>query len=121
VVALESNPDLARGASRVLNEIGIDQAVVVEGPLNRGYRQQAPYDVIIIEGAVPEVPSEITEQLAEGGRLATVVDDRERRGPGQLGRATLLIRRGGIVSSRILFDAGTPRVPGFEREPGFVF
>lgn len=121
VVALESDAELARGASRVLSELGIDNAVVVDGPLNRGYRQQAPYDVILIEGTVPEVPGDIVEQLAEGGRLAVVVDDPGRRGPGQLGRATLLIRRGGVTSSRILFDAGTPRVPGFETVPGFVF
>lgn len=116
VVALEDDAALAAAANRTLEKLEIDNAVVVEGRLTEGYPKQAPYNVILLGGAVAEVPAAIADQLAEGGRLVAVVD----AGPG-LGRATLMRRDGGVISSRILYDAALPVLPGFEAEPGFVF
>ena len=116
VVALEGEADLAAEANRTLSELEIDNAVVVEGPLTEGYPKQAPYNVIVLGGAVAEILPAIGDQLADGGRLVAVV----KRDPG-MGRATLMQRNGGVVSSRILFDASVPMLPGFEVEPGFVF
>lgn len=116
VVALEDDAALAAAANRTLEKLEIDNAVVVEGRLTEGYPKQAPYNVILLGGAVAEVPAAIADQLAEGGRLVAVVD----AGPG-LGRATLMRRDGGVISSRVLYDAALPVLPGFEAEPGFVF
>ncbi len=116
VVALEVDAALAAAANQTLDELEIDNVVVVEGRLVEGYPKQAPYNVILINGAVSEVPLAISDQLAEGGRLVTVVSV----GAG-LGRATLMRRDSGIISSRILCDAAVPVLPGFEAAPGFVF
>lgn len=116
VVALEVDAALAAAANQTLDELEIDNAVVVEGRLTEGYPKQAPYNVILLNGAVSEVPLAIADQLAEGGRLVTVVSV----GAG-LGRATLMRRDSGIISSRILCDAAVPVLPGFEAAPGFVF
>ena len=116
VVALEDDAALAAAAIRTLGNLEFDNAVVVEGRLAEGYPKQAPYNVILLGGAVDEVPAAIADQLAEGGRLVTVVS----AGPG-LGRATLMRRDGGVNSSRVLYDAALPVLPGFEAEPGFVF
>ncbi len=116
VVALEVDAALAAAANQTLDELEIDNAVVVEGQLAEGYPKQAPYNVILLNGAVSEVPLAIADQLAEGGRLVTVVSV----GAG-LGRATLMRRDSGVVSSRILCDASVPVLPGFEAAPGFVF
>jgi protein-L-isoaspartate(D-aspartate) O-methyltransferase len=116
VVALEVDAALAAAANQTLDELEIDNAVVVEGPLVEGYPKQAPYNVILLNGAVSEVPLAIADQLAEGGRLVTVVSV----GAG-LGRATLMRRDSGVISSRILCDASVPVLPGFEAAPGFVF
>ena len=116
VVALEDDAALATAVNRTLGELEIDNAVVVEGRLTEGYPKQAPYNVILLGGAVAEVPAAIADQLAEGGRLVTVVS----AGPG-LGRATLMRRDGGVISSRVLYDAALPVLPGFEAAPGFVF
>src|SRR5271169_4697071 len=67
VVALEEDPQLARGARAALVDHGIAAVNVIEGPLASGHRQRAPYDVILFGGAVTEVPSEIVKQLGEGG------------------------------------------------------
>ena len=116
VVALEADAALAEAANRTLDKLEIDNAVVVEGRLAEGYPKQAPYNVILLGGAVAEIPAAIADQLAEDGRLVTVVS----AGPG-LGRATLMRRDGGVISSRVLYDASLPVLPGFEAAPGFVF
>jgi protein-L-isoaspartate(D-aspartate) O-methyltransferase len=116
VVALEQNAAQAAEAARLLREVGAGNVQVANGPLAAGWPSQAPYDVIVIEGAVPEVPPALVEQLGEGGRLVAVVN------PGRpMGQAVLAVRRGGVLAQRILFDATTPRLPEFAREPGFVF
>lgn len=116
VVALEDDAALAAAANRTLSELEIDNAVVVEGRLTEGYPKQAPYNVILLGGAVAEIPAAIADQLAEGGRLVAVVGAE----PG-LGRATLMRRDSGVISSRVLYDAALPMLPGFEAQPGFVF
>jgi protein-L-isoaspartate(D-aspartate) O-methyltransferase len=103
-------------ANRTLNALDVDNAVVVEGTLAAGYQKQAPYDVIVFQGAVSEVPEAVRRQLADGGRLAAVVIDATG-----LGRGTLVQRAGDNFSGRRLFDASTPLLPGFAREAGFVF
>jgi len=116
VVALESDASLATRAIAVLAELAADNAVVVDGPLIEGYPKQGPYDVICIEGAVREIPKALTDQLTDGGRLAAVIDNGV--GPG---RAVLMLKQGGIVSKRAIFDANIPPLPEFERSAGFVF
>lgn len=116
VVALEDDAALAAQAEAAFEALGIDNVVLVSGPLNQGYPKQAPYNVILLNGAVAAVPEGMCAQLGEGGRLVTVV----RQGAGT-GRAVLMQCSGGHVSSRVLFDAATPYLPGFQPEAGFVF
>ncbi len=116
VVSLESDKQLAERANDNFTNLAVDNAVVVEGTLNEGYATQGPYDIICIEGAVPKIPSRLTDQLADGGRLCAIVDNGS--GPG---RAVLLVKKGNTVSERVLFDATITSLPGFEIEKGFVF
>jgi len=116
VVALEFDESLAARANDNFTNLAVDNAVVVEGSLNEGYATQGPYDIICIEGAVAEIPSRLTDQLADGGRLCAVVDDGS-----DLGRAVLLVKNGSSVSKRVLFDATITPLPGFEAEKSFVF
>ncbi len=116
VVGVEEDADLARQARARLAELGVLHASIVEAPLTQGHAAGAPYDVIVIEGAVAAIPDGIVAQLAEGGRLVTVV----KSGAG-MGRATLMNRVKGVLSRRPLFDAATPLLPGFARAPSFVF
>lgn len=115
VVALECESGLAEAARRNLAESDIDNVIVVDGSLGEGYPDQAPYNAILLGGAVPEIGAALTDQLADGGRVAAVVAD--KAGPG---RATCTTRAGARVSSRVAFDAGTPPLPGFEKAERFV-
>jgi protein-L-isoaspartate(D-aspartate) O-methyltransferase len=116
VVALEEDAELARRARAALVDHAIATVNVVEGPLRDGFRSRAPYDAIVFTGAVAELPSEITAQLAEDGRLVAVV-----RPGSAIGRATLATRTGGALAHRVIFDAATPLLPGFSPKPDFVF
>jgi len=116
VVALECDAILAREATAKFAEIGVDNVVVVEDELSHGHADQAPYQAIFLNGAVPELSDELIDQLAEGGRLCAVIDD----GIGA-GQAVRLVRRGATIAKQVLFDANVSLLPGFHREPGFVF
>ncbi len=117
VVALESDAELALRAAGTLSELGIDTVAFVEGPLEQGYPEQAPYDVIFFNGAIGEIPRAFTGQLVKGGRLVAVVD-----GPGGgTGKGVLATRQGGLFGSREVFDANTAPLPGFARAPEFAF
>ena len=114
VVALEDDRDLAQPAAQ-MQTLGLSNVALVEGPLGEGAPRQAPFDVILFDGAVDRVPPAILDQLAEDGRLVVVV-----RSAG-IGRATLMTRQAGIMASRVAFDAAVPCLPGFEPAPAFVF
>ena len=116
VVALESDAALAKQAIEVLTELDVDNAAVVEGPLDEGYPRQAPYDVIVLGGSVDAVPDAITDQLSEGGRLVAVVNVAP-----SVGNIEVIHRLRGRLSRRQLFDAAVPVLPGFAVEHGFVF
>ena len=115
VVALESDAALAGEAGERLAALGCENVSVVEGPLAAGHAAQAPYDVILVEGAVDEVSPELISQLKDGGRLVAVV------GEGNSGRATLWLKEDGLVSSRAAFNAAVPALDAFRREPAFEF
>jgi protein-L-isoaspartate(D-aspartate) O-methyltransferase len=118
VIGLEPEPELADAARHTLRELDIHNAKIVEGPLQAGYREGAPYDVILLNGSVPEIPDAFTQQLQEGGRLAAIVA-RGTNSSSQ-GKAYLFVRVRGEASGLSHFDAGARPLPGFEPVPHFT-
>jgi len=116
VVGVECDEALAQKAADNLGQLGLSNAAVHHGPLERGYAEGAPYDVIMFAGAVGEIPVAIIDQLSAKGRLFAVV----KKGQG-LGQAVLVAKVAGVISERVLFDAGTPLLPGMAPQPSFVF
>lgn len=116
VVAVESDTELAGAASARLTKLGLDNVVVEIGPVNAGWADQAPYDVIMINGACGKISDAVLSQLADGGRLCAVIG-----GGAEVGVVKMFVKSGGIVSSRVLFNANVPRLPEFELEEGFTF
>jgi protein-L-isoaspartate(D-aspartate) O-methyltransferase len=117
VVAVESDAGLVSSAEQTIKNLGIANIHQTVAKSEAGVSGEAPYDVILIEGAVQEIPRAILDQLAEGGRLATVI----AAPAGALGVAQLVMKEGGTTSGRPLFDAGTPALPGFAPPPRFTF
>lgn len=116
VVALEEDPALARQAAGLVGELAVPNVTIVEGKLAAGYPSRAPYNVILLNGAVSVVPPAITGQLANGGRLVAVV-----QGNSGMGKGVLMTRADDALGQRVVFDAATPLLPGFAAQPSFVF
>lgn len=117
VVALEPKAGALDYARHVWDELNYCNVAVVKGKEVKGSPEHAPYDFIFINGAVAAIPDELLAQLGVGGRLVAVV-----RKPGDAGRITVVEKIGEEkYSSRILFDAATPYVRGFEPVSTFVF
>jgi protein-L-isoaspartate(D-aspartate) O-methyltransferase len=117
VISVESDPALAAAAQQAAKDLGLANIEQRIGQMEAGAADSGPYDVILIEGAVRQVPSAIVAQLVDGGRLATIVAG----SPGALGTAQIFVKEGGAASGRPLFDAGTPSLPGFAPPPRFTF
>jgi protein-L-isoaspartate(D-aspartate) O-methyltransferase len=115
VVALEQDPGLARQARDNLSALGLSRAQVVTGPLTEGWPPQAPYDVIVLDGASEISPTALLRQLKPGGRLVGVL------GRGPASKAMLYCSIGGESGGRPIFDAAAPLLPGFSAPPAFVF
>jgi protein-L-isoaspartate(D-aspartate) O-methyltransferase len=115
VVGLEQDADLVRIASDLVPQLGAINATVVQGGLTEGFAGKAPYDVIMINGAIEQVPESLTRQLTEGGRLVAIVQD------GPRGRGQIFVREHGGISGRAAFEATVPALTGFRKVVGFVF
>jgi len=99
---------------------------LVAGSLPAGWPAGAPYDIILIDGAVPEVPATIASQLnRQTGRLFTIIGPNGSTGGMQhTGRTGLAVRAEPTpagVSLRTLFDFLCPILPGFAVAPAFEF
>jgi protein-L-isoaspartate(D-aspartate) O-methyltransferase len=113
-VALESDAALAAEARR--NLAGVPNVVVIEGPLAAGVPAEQPFDVIIVEGRIEEVPQSLPAQLGDEGRLVAVVGETE------MAQACVYSRSGSTTAVRQVFDASVAALPGLrKKKPAFVF
>lgn len=117
VTAVEADPALLAVARAALPAAApADSVTVVQADPALGYAAGAPWDVILIDGGVGQVPQAIEEQLAEGGRLVTI-----GLAGGPPGRALLARRAGGTTTTTPAFDAHAPALAGFAAAPAFAF
>jgi len=115
VLTLDPDPNLSITAGAALESVGVKGAKAVSTPVADGWRDEAPYDVIMLNGAAELVPDAWLAQLAPGGRLGVIVRQ------GAAGAARIYTKSGETAAYRIAFDAAPPIAPGLERKPSFVF
>jgi protein-L-isoaspartate(D-aspartate) O-methyltransferase len=115
VTATESDPAQAAKARDVLAQLGLVNVTFRAGAPAEGDPANAPYDVIVLDGATEVTPDRLYGQLQDGGRLVGVFA--MTKPP----RATIVTRSHGDLGNRALFDAVAPVLPGLERLPAFVF
>lgn len=115
VTATESDPALAAKGNAVLAQLGFANVTIGTGAAADGDLADAPYDVILLNGATEVTPEGLFEQLTEGGRLVGVFAARRPA------RVMIVTRSHGDFGHRALFDAAAPILPGLERRPSFVF
>jgi protein-L-isoaspartate(D-aspartate) O-methyltransferase len=113
VVAVESDPALVAHARKALE--AYDTVSVREGSLTDGNQDGAPFDVVIIEGAVEAVPAGLWAQLKPGGVMVGALADNG---------VTRLARGQQVDGSGVLLpfaDCDVAPLPGFSTPRSFTF
>ena len=114
VVTIELRPEIAAIARDNLQRAGVNNVTVECADGIRGWTQRAPFDVIVLSGAVPQIPDAILKQLRVGGRLAAVV------GAAPVMEAQLVTCVAeGVFNTINLFETVIPALDGAVAKPGF--
>ena len=114
VVAVEDDAGLADEAQALLSAQGVDNAAVFEGPLAEGAAKNGPYDVVLLQGAVEQIPAALLEQVKEGGRIVAIFAE------GALGVVRIGRKIDGVLNWRMSFNAGAPVLAGFTSQATFT-
>ncbi len=114
VIAVEDDSSLASEAEEILSEIGADNVVVEINKLEEGAPEHGPYDVIIIQGGVEEIPGSILKQLKNGGRVGAIFIEKG------LGTAKIGFKLNDKINWRYSFNAAAPVLPGFFKQKDFA-
>ena len=114
VVGVEDDAALVEKANTILADLDIGNAAVLEGELAEGVPSEAPFDAIVIEGAVDYVPETLLGQLRDGGRLVAIVTE------GSASTARVFVKSDDGISVRSDFNATLPRLASMQRQPEFV-
>ncbi len=115
VVGVESDTGLADDAEATLAAQGVDNAIVARGPLDEGAAKHGPYDVVIIEGGIEQLPPTLESQIKDGGRICAIFID------GTRGQCRVGVRGGDTIAWRYAFDSKAPVIAAFNAAQAFVF
>jgi protein-L-isoaspartate(D-aspartate) O-methyltransferase len=116
VTALEEDAALLALARQVL-PAEAPGVTLVSGSLAAGWPALAPYDLILIEGAVPEIPSALVAQThQETGRILAAIC-----GAGRITQAVIAEATPAGLGISPLFDCATPAIPSLGKAPAFAF
>jgi protein-L-isoaspartate(D-aspartate) O-methyltransferase len=115
VTATEGDSALAERAKAILGRLGFGNVTVRAAAAADGDPANAPYDVIVLNGATEVEPTGLYRQLKQGGRLVGVF------ALAWPARASIITHSHADFGNRALFDAAAPVLPGLERVPAFVF
>jgi protein-L-isoaspartate(D-aspartate) O-methyltransferase len=117
VTALEQDETLLELARQAAAQVVSNPPVSwVSGKLADGVPDRAPYDLILIEGAVRAIPDRIARQVAQNGRLVTVLAP-----PRGTGVAVIAEPTTDGLSERRAFDTGAPLLPELLPAAAFAF
>ncbi len=113
VVAVESDPALLAVARTAL--AGIGNVELVDAPLQEGAPASAPYDVLIVDGAIATVPDALVAQVRADGRVVAGLAERG------LTRLASGRKTAGGFSLAAFVDVECVTLPGFEADQPFRF
>lgn len=115
VICIEQDTELLNLSEKIAIENSMNNIVFIKNELDKGYPDQGPYSCILIEGAIEEEPKKILDQLTEGGRLVTILNNNEN------GSAIKYSRINGQIISQFLFNMDAPLLDSFKKSKKFNF
>jgi protein-L-isoaspartate(D-aspartate) O-methyltransferase len=120
VVALESERSLYSALRSNLDAFGLARVQTLQAPLAEGAPEEAPFDLIFINGAVEANLEALFAQLKDGGRLVAI-KSLPGDPSGRAGKAVRYEKIDGGKGFRVLFDASAPVLDAFRQDPQFKF
>lgn len=122
VVAVESIGELAEVARKNVRSMKANVELFCAS-ITGGYSLKAPYDLILINGAIEQVPEEILDQMSNGGKLVAIIvgEQSKLQRNSEVGQVVCWTRTGDEIHKAVLFDAALPILPDFNRKPEFKF
>ena len=117
VIGVESRSPLIQKAENNLAQLEITNTVLFKERLQEGYSKEAPYNAILIDGGVSDVPSSILNQLADDGKLVSIYRSENTA----VGEASIWMRSGKKFSRKCLFNAQVPTLDEFKEKQEFLF
>lgn len=79
VYTVEKIPELSASAKKRLEAKGFENISFLLGDGSLGWPEHAPFDRIIVTAAASDIPKELADQLAEGGRMIIPVGSKHRQ------------------------------------------
>jgi protein-L-isoaspartate(D-aspartate) O-methyltransferase len=115
VTTVEINPEIAALAQQNLAKAGVSNVSVEQGNGAQGWDKGAPYDVIVISGALEVLPEALLKQVKVGGRIAAIV------GQPPVMEASIVTRTGEaawstvkVFETNVKYLAGAPALSHFK-------
>ncbi len=94
---------------------GLANVTTVESALVEGHAAGAPYSLILVDGAVEQMPEALVAQLADGGRLLTGLDE------SGVTRLAIGRRQGGAFALVPFADTDIAPLAAFARPKSYSF
>jgi protein-L-isoaspartate(D-aspartate) O-methyltransferase len=115
VISIEEDQELLDFSEEAIKKNGIDNIVFINNPMIEGCSEQGPFNAIIIEGAIDEVPPKILNQLEDNGRLIAMINNKG------VSNVIEYKKKNNIFIDRFLFSCTAPKLKCFDKRKSFSF
>ncbi len=117
VIAIETRANLVEKAQQNVVDLEIGNVAVIKNRLQDGFEAEAPYDIIFIDGAIQNLPQNLSKQLVDQGKLGSIF----RSADTNVGEASIWFPSNGGFIRKSLFSAQVPVLEEFKSKSKFVF
>ena len=117
VISLESDKKLFETSIHTFSNMGFDNVVPLHGSMENGVEEEAPFDIIFIEGSIETEPKSLFGQLNENGKLIAII----RPANIKIGKAKLFFKISNEIGLENLFDAQVSKLSIFKSKTKFSF
>ena len=115
VISIEEDKELLDFSEEALKKNGIDNVVFINNEMIEGCSEQGPFNAIIIEGVIDEVPPKILNQLEHNGRLIAMINGNA------ISNVIEYQKKNNTFTERFLFNCSAPKLKSFEKRKSFSF
>ncbi len=116
VYSIDDSEVFTHEAQHRLQQLAIHNVTFITAPAALGWQQAAPFDVVVVTGSLPTLPTSFRQLLAPQGRLFVIL------GKPPVMEATLITHLPHSTwRVEKLYETRHPRLPGYEEPPTFTF